>query len=78
MADDKGGTKEVSVAQFPDNEAELVSIREAGRRLGVCARTVRREIERGRLKGIRVGRSLRIRITELSRYMENQTIGVPA
>jgi excisionase family DNA binding protein len=77
MADDKGETKKVSVAKDPV-EPEFVSIREAGRRLGVCARTIRREIERGRLKAIRVGRSLRIRISELSRYMENQTIGVPA
>ncbi len=61
-----------------DRDSECVSLREAGRRLGVCARTIRREIERGRLKAIRVGRSLRIRVEELRRYMEQQAIGSPA
>lgn len=59
------------------HNAEFVNLREASRILRVCVRTVRREIERGRLKAIRVGRSLRIRMSELHRYMEQQTIGVP-
>ncbi len=67
----------MSMTQIPENDSECVSVREAGRRLGVCARTIRREIERGRLKAIRVGRSLRKRISELRRYMEHQTIAVP-
>lgn len=68
----------MTVAESKADDSECVSVREAGRRLGVCGRTIRREIERGRLKAIRVGRSLRIRISELRRYMEQQTIGVAA
>lgn len=53
-----------------------VSLREAGRILGVCVRTVRREIDRGKLLAIRVGRSLRIRVSELQRYMRSHPVGV--
>ena len=58
------------------DEDRCVSLREASRLLGVCIRTVRREIERGKLLAIRVGRSLRIRMSELRRYMEQQTMGL--
>jgi excisionase family DNA binding protein len=57
---------------------QCVSLKEAARILCVCDRTIRREIERGRLAAIRVGRSLRIRIEELRRYMEQQAVGVSA
>jgi excisionase family DNA binding protein len=53
-----------------------VSVSQAGKSLGVCTRTVRREIDRGRLAAFRVGRSLRIRMTELRRYMERQEVRV--
>jgi excisionase family DNA binding protein len=53
-----------------------VSLREAARILGVCVRTVRREIDRGKLLGIRVGRNLRIKVSELRRYMESEAIAV--
>ena len=68
----------MSATQIRDEDSECVSVREAGRRLGVCARTIRREIERGRLTAFRVGRNLRIPMSELRRYMEQQTIGVAA
>ena len=55
---------------------ECVSLSRAAEILDVCVRTVRREIDRGKLLAIRVGRSLRIRMSELRRYMEQQTIGV--
>jgi len=57
-------------------ESECVSLSRAAKILGVCVRTVRREIERGKLIAFRVGRSLRIRMSELRRYMEEQTIGL--
>ena len=57
-------------------ESECVSLARAAKILGVCVRTVRREIERGKLIAFRVGRSLRIRMSELRRYMEEQTIGL--
>ena len=57
-------------------ESECVSVARAAKILGVCARTVRREIERRKLIAFRVGRSLRIRMSELQRYMEEQTMGL--
>ena len=51
-----------------------ISLREAARILNVCVRTVRREIERRRLIGFRVGRSLRIRMSDLRRYMERELV----
>ena len=57
-------------------EDRCVSLKDAGRILGVCVRTVRREIERDRLAAIRVGRSLRIRMSELRRYMQSHPVGI--
>lgn len=59
-----------------ENGRECVSLREASCRLGVCVRTVRREIDRGRLRAFRVGRNLRIRLSELRQYMESEAIAV--
>jgi excisionase family DNA binding protein len=53
-------------------ESECVSLSRAAEILGVCVRTVRREIDRGHLAAFRVGRSLRIRMSELRRYMEKE------
>ncbi len=61
---------------FESGESECVSLSRAAKILGVCVRTVRREIERGKLVAFRVGRSLRIRMSELRRYMEEQTMGL--
>lgn len=57
-------------------EERCVSLRQAARILGVCVRTVRREIDRGKLLAIRVGRSLRIRMSELRRYMEGEAVAL--
>jgi len=54
---------------------ECVSLSRAAEKLDVCVRTVRREIDRGRLAAFRVGRSLRIRMSELRRYMERELVG---
>ena len=56
-------------------EDQCVSLHEASRLLRVCVRTVRREIDRGELIAFRVGRSLRIRVSELRRYMETGETG---
>ena len=58
------------------NDDRCLSLKEAGGILGVCVRTVRREIDRGRLAAFRVGRSLRIRMSELRRYMEREPTSV--
>jgi excisionase family DNA binding protein len=57
-------------------ESECISLSRAAKILGVCVRTVRREIERRKLIAFRVGRSPRIRMSELRRYMEEQTMGL--
>jgi excisionase family DNA binding protein len=77
MALDNGGAEAVSVKPVPgDIERECVSLREASRLLGVCVRTIRREIDRGRLSAFRVGRNLRIKLSELQRYMEREAVAV--
>ena len=59
-----------------DAADECVSLSRAAKILGVCVRTVRREIDRGRLAAFRVGRSLRIRMSELLRYMDSEAVAV--
>jgi excisionase family DNA binding protein len=54
-----------------------LDLREAGRFLGLCTRTVIREIQRGRLRAFRAGRTWRIQMSELRRYIEAGTMGVP-
>lgn len=77
MALDNGGADAVSANRVPgDIEQECVSLREASRLLGVCVRTIRREIDRGRLAAFRVGRNLRIKTSELQRYMEREAVAV--
>ena len=58
-----------------DAADECVSLSRAAKILGVCVRTVRREVGRGRLAAFRVGRNLRIRMSELRRYMEREPVG---
>jgi excisionase family DNA binding protein len=47
-----------------------VNINEAAKLLNVCTATVRREIDRGRLRGLKIGRVWRIRSEELQRYLQ--------
>jgi excisionase family DNA binding protein len=51
-----------------------VSLQRAAEVLAVSVRTVRREIDRGKLVAFRVGRNLRIRKSELRRYMESEVV----
>jgi excisionase family DNA binding protein len=55
---------------------ECVSLSRAAEILGVCVRTVRREIDGRRLAAFRVGRNLRIKMSELRRYMEREPVGI--
>lgn len=56
-------------------EERCVGLSEAGRIVGVCVRTIRREIERGRLHAFRAGRKWKIQTRELRRYMQGIPIG---
>ena len=51
-------------------ESLVYTLKEAAKRLGVCTKTLRREIDAGRLKAFFVGRQLRIRAAELEAYMK--------
>lgn len=52
-------------------------IAEVADRLSVATITVRREIERGNLYAVKVGRLLRVSDDELSRYIDAQRHQVP-
>lgn len=66
-------------SKTPVEELECcLGLKEASLFLGTCTRTVTREIQRGKLRAFRVGRKWKIQMCDLRRYMEQQTIGVPA
>lgn len=48
---------------------ELVSVPRAADALGVCDRTIRREIAKGRLGCVHVGRAVRITRDQLTAYV---------
>ena len=54
----------------PKPKAIAVSIREAAEMVGVCSMTLKREIDRGHLRGLKVGRMWRVRVAELESYLK--------
>lgn len=52
-----------------DGKRLAVTYREAGDSLGVCERVVWQLVKDGRLKAVRIGRSVRIPVTELERFV---------
>ena len=50
--------------------ALAVDLPEAAGMLSVCVKTLRREICRGKLKALRIGRVWRIRVPELHAYLK--------
>jgi excisionase family DNA binding protein len=52
-----------------DTARRLLSIREVAQRVGVGERSVLRELQRGRLKGLRFGRLWRVDEDDLYSYM---------
>lgn len=54
--------------------ALAVSLQEAADLIGVHVNTVRREINRGNLAAVRIGRVLRVRVAEIHAYLKrNET-----
>ena len=53
-------------------EKLAVDLQGAGDMMSVCAKTVRREIRRGHLRGLKVGRVWRVRKSEIKAYLERQ------
>jgi len=52
--------------------AIAVRISEAGEMLGVSSKTFMREIDRGNLHGLKLGRSWRVRVAEIEAYLRRQ------
>ena len=59
-----------------DQGCECVSLAGAAKILGVCVRTVRREIDRNKLRAFRAGRLWKVQMSELRRYMESEAVTV--
>jgi excisionase family DNA binding protein len=59
------------VTELPVNVL-AVDLNEAARMIGVCTATIRREVNRGRLRAVRVGRLYRVRVAELNAYLKRQ------
>ncbi|HEY3318907.1 MAG TPA: excisionase family DNA-binding protein [Planctomycetota bacterium] len=53
-----------------EDERRCLCLEEAAKDVGVCRKTLKREIEAGRLRAFRVGRQYRIRSAELEAYMK--------
>ena len=52
----------------------VVDVEEAARMLDVSACTVRREIDRGNLRACRLGRRIKVRVSELDAYLRRSEI----
>jgi excisionase family DNA binding protein len=52
--------------------AVAVDLEQAGAMVGVSGKTIRREIERGNLRGLKIGRQWRVRMAELHAYVKRQ------
>ena len=42
------------------------------RMLGICTKTVRREIDRGELSVVRIGKAVRVRVAEVHAYLKRK------
>ena len=49
-----------------------VDLHEAGRMMAVHHRTVLREIRRGKLRGLKIGRLWRVRVGEIEAYLKRE------
>jgi len=54
-------------------ESKLLTVQQVAEYLNVTWDTVYREVHRGRLKSVRVGRAIRITSEELERYVKRST-----
>lgn len=59
-----------AIAPAGTSTALAVDLPEAARLLSVSVRTVRREIDRGHLRAVRIGRVWRVRLSELDAYLK--------
>ena len=57
-----------------EDEPDVLTVRDAARLLGVDHKTVRREIQRGRMRCTKVGTCIRITKLQLLEYLEEVTV----
>ena len=51
---------------------DFATVPDVARRLGVCGASIRRAIERGELRAVRLGRSIRIPKSEMERVLRGE------
>lgn len=49
-----------------------VDVKQAAQMLGICTKTLRREIDRGELAALRIGKAVRIRVAEIHAYLKRK------
>lgn len=49
-----------------------VDVQQAAQMLDVCTKTLRREINRGELAAVRIGKAVRIRVVEIHAYLKRK------
>ena len=64
-----------SVSPTADQGPLAVTYSEAGKKLSVCERTIWGLVRDGKLRGFKIGRSVRIPVAELDRFIASQTQG---
>jgi excisionase family DNA binding protein len=58
----------------PDQQPDLVSVRDVADQLGVHPETIRRLIHDGRLDAVRVGRALRVHREAVNQFLARQRV----
>lgn len=61
--------------QTSDYNPKAVDLACVANMLSVSVKTVRREIDRGELRALRIGRAWRVRITEVNAYLKRKENG---
>jgi excisionase family DNA binding protein len=46
----------------------VLSLAEAAAALGICGRSLKREVDHGRLRAFKIGRQWRVRVSEIDAY----------
>jgi excisionase family DNA binding protein len=55
-------------------EAVVLSLQEAADTLGICKRTIWRWVHQRKIESVRVGNNIKIRVTEVQRYLDDNTM----
>jgi len=61
------------MSKLPSIPPQLLSLEDAAKRLACCRRTLVREVDRGRINVVRIGRAVRISEQEIRRLVAEGT-----